>query len=180
MNNKYQGLSTTLNWVDVSEDIYNNLDEDNRRIIALPIEGKEDASSSTDKELTPMQQLINECIKARDYLKGIEEDYELGQVAAYDVVIEAATSLLEAERKMVVDTYTAAISTSTNGWVKVEEGLPENNETVDVAAMYGKKIMVCSDTAYCNEGKWFDHSNDFQLVDGFIKYWKKRPLPPNH
>lgn len=91
MNNKYQGLSTTLNWVDVSEDIYNNLDEDNRRIIALPIEGKEDASSSsTDKELTPMAQV----------LKMIKDNVPADTIGAY---IES--TLLEAERKMAALIY---------------------------------------------------------------------------
>jgi len=55
---------------------------------------------------------------------------------------------------------------------------PENMKAVLIAAKYGKVLQTCSDTAYFKDGKWFDNSNDFQLVDGFVKYWRLRPTPP--
>lgn len=68
------------------------------------------------------------------------------------------------------------------GWIDVKDRLPQDFRSVIVAAKIASKIVTCSDTAYYDneKKKWFDHSNDLQLVDGIIKYWRERPQPPKH
>ena len=66
-----------------------------------------------------------------------------------------------------------------DNWISADKP-PHNFRAVNVAAQIGTKLIVCSDTAYYNneKRKWFDHSNDLQLVDGFIKFWQELPSPP--
>lgn len=87
---KYQTLLFN-DWFECTKYEYDNSVDYLRRIIALPIEGKEDASSSsTDKELTPMAQV----------LKMIKDNVPADTIGAY---IES--TLLEAERKMAALIY---------------------------------------------------------------------------
>ena len=69
---------------------------------------------------------------------------------------------------------------NTGEWVSVETP-PETMVAVIVAGQHGSRLITCSDTAYYDKEKkkWFDHSNDLQLVDGFIKFYQLLPSPPN-
>lgn len=63
---------------------------------------------------------------------------------------------------------------SKEGWVKVEDRLPEDNDFYTVASEHGTLI----DAHQCREGNWYGYSSG-NVIATDITHWQPLPSPPS-
>jgi hypothetical protein len=63
----------------------------------------------------------------------------------------------------------------TNGWISVEEGLPEDKEFVLAYDRFGE-ICIAS---YCG-GIWYDCIDDYHSCGDIVTHWQPLPEPPKN
>ena len=141
------------------------------------------APTTPCKKLTPMAELINR-IKPLIGKYGIEAD------AMITTAIAEATSLLEAEREYAsqqAPASTPPVSAREDGWVKVDDKLPEPHKCV--VGWHSKQLMpvVCFIQNGIKSNYWSlvagcfytDGMETIQSVPGSITKWMPLPPPPS-